>query len=158
MLQMAEDYINGFGMHFEPGDIILTVPPLYHIFAFNFNFLLLYRAGGRNLLIPNPRPLSNLRPAFEQFSVQWMTGVDTLFAGLLAEPWFQAAPPALKAAVSGGTALRPTTHARWLAAASHHWLTPLAHTAPLHWLTHTTASLAVVAICQVLWRASCPPS
>ncbi|HCP03838.1 MAG TPA: long-chain fatty acid--CoA ligase [Pseudomonas sp.] len=117
VLQMAEDYINGFGMHFEPGDIILTVPPLYHIFAFNFNFLLLYRAGGRNLLIPNPRPLSNLRPAFEQFSVQWMTGVDTLFAGLLAEPWFQAAPPALKAAVSGGTALRPTTHARWLAAA-----------------------------------------
>tara|TARA_Y100000782_G_scaffold35229_1_gene39466 strand:- start:844 stop:2499 length:1656 start_codon:yes stop_codon:yes gene_type:complete len=117
VLQMAEDYITGFGMPFEPGDVILTVPPLYHIFAFNFNFLLFYRSGGRNLLVPNPRPLSNLQPAFEQFSVQWMTGVDTLFAGLLAEPWFQAKPPALKAAVSGGTALRPTTQARWLAAA-----------------------------------------
>ncbi|MEB3733892.1 AMP-binding protein [Halopseudomonas pachastrellae] len=84
VLQMAEDYITGFGMPFEPGDVILTVPPLYHIFAFNFNFLLLYRSGGRNLLVPNPRPLSNLQRAFEQFPVRWMTGVDTLFAGLLA--------------------------------------------------------------------------
>ena len=117
VLQMAEDYITGFGMPFAPGDVILTVPPLYHIFAFNFNFLLFYRSGGRNLLVPNPRPLSNLQPAFEQFAVQWMTGVDTLFAGLLAEPWFLAKPPALKAAVSGGTALRPTTQARWLATA-----------------------------------------
>ena len=117
VLQMAEDYITGFGMPFAPGDVILTVPPLYHIFAFNFNFLLFYRSGGRNLLVPNPRPLSNLQPAFEQFAAQWMTGVDTLFAGLLAEPWFLAKPPALKAAVSGGTALRPTTQARWLATA-----------------------------------------
>lgn len=117
VLQMAEDYITGFGMPFAPGDVILTVPPLYHIFAFNFNFLLFYRSGGRNLLVPNPRPLSNLQPAFEQFAVHWMTGVDTLFAGLLAEPWFLAKPPALKAAVSGGTALRPTTQARWLATA-----------------------------------------
>lgn len=117
VLQMAEDYITGFGMPFAPGDVILTVPPLYHIFAFNFNFLLFYRSGGRILLVPNPRPLSNLQPAFEQFAVQWMTGVDTLFAGLLAEPWFLAKPPALKAAVSGGTALRPTTQARWLATA-----------------------------------------
>ena len=117
VLQMAEDHITGFGMHFEPGDVILTVPPLYHIFAFNFNFLLLYRSGGRNLLIPNPRPLSNLQPAFEQFPVRWMTGVDTLFAGLLAEPWLQANPPQLKAAVSGGTALRPATGERWRALA-----------------------------------------
>lgn len=117
VLQMAEDYITGFGMPFEPGDVILTVPPLYHIFAFNFNFLLLYRSGGRNLLVPNPRPLSNLQPAFEQFPVRWMTGVDTLFAGLLAEPWLQANPPQLKAAVSGGTALRPATGERWRALA-----------------------------------------
>ncbi|SFM11416.1 long-chain acyl-CoA synthetase [Halopseudomonas pachastrellae] len=117
VLQMAEDYITGFGMPFEPGDVILTVPPLYHIFAFNFNFLLLYRSGGRNLLVPNPRPLSNLQRAFEQFPVRWMTGVDTLFAGLLAESWLQANPPQLKAAVSGGTALRPATGERWRALA-----------------------------------------
>ncbi|MCY1357106.1 Long-chain-fatty-acid--CoA ligase [compost metagenome] len=116
VLQMAEDYIKAFDVIVEAGDTIVTIPPLYHIFAFNFNFLLFFRRGGRNLLIPNPRPLSNVFPAFDKFPVRWMTGVDTLYAGLLAEPWLQANPPKLKLAVSGGTALRPTTAERWRAA------------------------------------------
>lgn len=113
VLRMAEDYINAHGVHIEPGESIVTVPPLYHIFAFNFNFLLFFRRGGRNLLVPNPRPLSNVFPAFDKFPVRWMTGVDTLYAGLLAEPWLQANPPKLKLAVSGGTSLRPSTAERW---------------------------------------------
>lgn len=116
VLRMAEDYLAGFGAQIEPGEIILTIPPLYHIFAFNFNFLLFFRRGAHNLLVPNPRPLSNTQPAFDKFPVRWMTGVDTLYAGLLAEPWFQANPPKLKLAVSGGTSLRPVTGERWRAA------------------------------------------
>ncbi len=116
VLRMAEDYLAGFGAQIEPGEAIVTLPPLYHIFAFNFNFLLFFRRGARNLLVPNPRPLSNTQPAFDKFPVRWMTGVDTLYAGLLAEPWFQANPPKLKLAVSGGTSLRPVTGERWRAA------------------------------------------
>ncbi|WP_337057899.1 AMP-binding protein [Pseudomonas sp. USHLN015] len=115
VLRMAEDYLAGFGARVEPGEAIVTLPPLYHIFAFNFNFLLFFRRGARNLLVPNPRPLANAQPAFERFPVRWMTGVDTLYAGLLAEPWFQANPPDLKLAVSGGTSLRPVTGERWRA-------------------------------------------
>lgn len=113
VLRMAEDYVQAFGAKIEAGDVIVTIPPLYHIFAFVFNFLLFLRNGGRNLLIANPRPLANAFPAFDKFPVRWMTGVDTLYAGLLNEPWLQANPPKLKLAVSGGTALRPSTAARW---------------------------------------------
>ncbi len=113
VLRMAEDYLAGFGAEVEPGDAIATLPPLYHIFAFTFNFLLFFRRGARNLLVANPRPLANAFSVFDKFPVRWMTGVDTLYAGLLAEPWFQANPPKLKLAVSGGTSLRPVTGERW---------------------------------------------
>lgn len=97
----------------QPGETILTLLPMYHIFAFTLNFLLFFQAGARNLLIANPRPLATLEPVFRDHRIDWTTGVDTLFAGLLAEPWFIANPPRLRFAISGGTALRPGTNAAW---------------------------------------------
>ncbi|MBS0441037.1 MAG: AMP-binding protein [Proteobacteria bacterium] len=113
VLQMTGDFLDAYDAPFTPRDVMLTALPLYHVFAFVINFLMIFRHGARNVLIPNPRPLANLRPAFEQFPITWMTGVDTLYAGLLAEPWFREQPPKLKYAISGGTALRPTTGRRW---------------------------------------------
>lgn len=113
VMQMAEAMVNAYGVEVEAGDAILTALPMYHIFAFNFNALLFFRRGGHNLLIPNPRPLSNLAAAFKKFPVRWMTGVDTLYAGLLAQPWFKSNAPKLKLAVSGGAALRPSTAEAW---------------------------------------------
>ena len=113
-LRMTRDFLNA---HEGPrcGETILTVLPLYHIFAFVVNFLLFYTAGARNLLVPNPRPVSNMRSAFEGFQVDWMSGVDTLYSGLLNEPWFREHPPKLRFALSGGTALRPSTAEAWQA-------------------------------------------
>ena len=113
VLQMTDDYLSAHGAPFLPSDVVLTALPLYHVFAFVINFLSFFRKGARNLLVPNPRPLSNLEPAFRQFGVTWMTGVDTRYAGLLAEPWFIQTPPALRYAISGGTAVRPSTGQRW---------------------------------------------
>jgi long-chain acyl-CoA synthetase len=113
VLKMWEDFRQAYQAEFTPDDIVLTVLPLYHIFAFVVNFLSFFMSGARNILVPNPRPLENLRPAFEKFSVTWMSGVDTLYAGLLAEPWFRTNPPKLKYAISGGTALRPSTSQQW---------------------------------------------
>ena len=112
-LLMMNDFQSAYDNTMTQEDCIITAIPLYHIFAFTINFLGFYHAGGRNLFIPNPRPLVNLKPAFEKFNVTWMTGVDTLYAGLLAEPWFAENPPKLKIAISGGTTLRPTTAERW---------------------------------------------
>ena len=88
-------------------EIALTALPLYHIFAFTVNLLGFWALGGRNLLIPNPRPLGNLRRAFENYRITWMSGVNTLFNGLANEVWFLDTPPRhLKFASAGGMALQ----------------------------------------------------
>lgn len=95
-------------------ETIMTIIPLYHIFAFTLNLITFWGYGGTNILIPNPRPLKNLKKAFEQFPVSWISGVNTLFNGLLNEPWFQKNPPKhLKACISGGAALHVAVAERW---------------------------------------------
>jgi len=101
--------------HIEPGkEVVLTALPLYHIFAFTFNLLCFYAVGARNVLAPNPRPIGNLQRAFENYSITWVSGVNTLFNALLNEEWFAAFPPKhLKAAVAGGAALQHAVAQRW---------------------------------------------
>ncbi|ABD54173.1 AMP-binding protein [Jannaschia sp. CCS1] len=95
-------------------EVALTALPLYHIFAFTVNLLGFYYLGARNVLIPNPRPLSNLKRAFENYPITWMSGVNTLFNGLSKEVWFQDTPPKhLKFASAGGMALQSSVAERW---------------------------------------------
>jgi long-chain acyl-CoA synthetase len=95
-------------------EVALTALPLYHIFAFTVNLLGFYYLGARNVLIPNPRPLSNLKRAFENYPITWMSGVNTLFNGLSNEVWFQDSPPkTLKFASAGGMALQSSVAERW---------------------------------------------
>ncbi|RJL70860.1 long-chain-fatty-acid--CoA ligase [Acinetobacter radioresistens] len=115
LVRMTGDYLRAHNSAFSQQDSILTAIPLYHIFAFSVNFLMFFEGGSHNILVPSPRPVSNLRPAFEQFKITWLTGVDTLYAGLLAEDWFVQNPPELTCAISGGTALRPATAEHWKA-------------------------------------------
>ena len=93
--------------HIEDGrEIVLTALPLYHVFAFTVNFLCMFDAGARNVLVPNPRPIQNLQRAFENYRITWVTGVNTLYNALLGEEWFTAFPPKhLKAAGGGGAAM-----------------------------------------------------
>lgn len=113
LIAMMTHYLEAYKRPIDHQQCILTAIPLYHIFAFTVNFLSFMQAGGHNVLIPSPRPMHNLKPAFEQFNITWLTGVDTLYAGLLAEEWFVNHPPQLNCAIAGGTALRPSTAERW---------------------------------------------
>jgi len=95
-------------------EIALTALPMYHIFAFTVNLLAFFWLGGRNILIPSPRPLSNLKRAFENYKITWMSGVNTLFNGLNNELWFRDSPPKyLKLASAGGMALQADVAKRW---------------------------------------------
>ncbi|MEM9341465.1 MAG: AMP-binding protein [Pseudomonadota bacterium] len=103
------------GSDMEKGkEVILTALPMYHIFAFTVNMLAFYWMGAQNVLIPNPRPLSNMRRAFENYRITWMSGVNTLFNGLNNEIWFTDSPPKhMKFAGAGGMALQSSVAAKW---------------------------------------------
>lgn len=98
----------------RPDDIILTALPLYHIFAFTVNFFGAFVKGCENILVPSPRPLANLAKPFAVGRPTFLTGVNTLFNGLLNEPWFRDAPPkSLRKSVAGGMALQSAVAERW---------------------------------------------
>ncbi|MGJ7440040.1 AMP-binding protein [Aquipuribacter sp. MA13-6] len=110
-LQMLEM----LGTHVRPGkETVLTALPLYHIFAFTVNLLGFHTMGGRNILIPSPRPPSTLKRAFENYPITWLTGVNTLFNALLNERWFVEHPPrTLRGSAAGGMALHVPVAQRW---------------------------------------------
>lgn len=98
----------------EGREVMLTALPLYHIFAFTANLMVFFAVGGRNILIPTPRPLTNLQKVMTREPITWFTGVNTLFAGLMQEPWFQAKKDwHLRGTVAGGMALVPAVGDRW---------------------------------------------
>ncbi len=108
MLEMAGHNIE------STKEIVLTALPLYHIFAFTVNLLAFYQTGCKNILIPSPRPPSNLKRAFENYPITWISGVNTLFNALLNEHWFREHPPThLRAAAAGGMALQSAVAERW---------------------------------------------
>ncbi len=102
------------GDDMRESDHVLTALPLYHIFAFTVNFLGFFVRGAHNVLIPSPRPLINLRKAFEKEAITFISGVNTLFNGLLNEPWFRDNPPkSLRVSLAGGMALQESVALRW---------------------------------------------
>jgi long-chain acyl-CoA synthetase len=97
-------------------EVVLTALPMYHIFAFTVNLLGFFHIGARNIIVPSPRPPSNLQRAFDNYKITWLTGVNTLFNALLNERWFQDSPPKyLRASAAGGMALQAAVSERWRA-------------------------------------------
>src|SRR5207237_10308404 len=62
---------------------IVCALPLYHIFALTACFLLPVRAGGVNLLIPNPRDLAGFIKEVMNYQVTRFPAANTLDNGLL---------------------------------------------------------------------------
>ncbi len=69
------------------GDCALVALPLYHITAFVLVMLMALKHGTHCIMIPNPRPASNLESAFRNHKITHLTGINALYAALLEEPW-----------------------------------------------------------------------
>lgn len=108
---IAQSY-NNLQDNLQENRTALTPLPMYHIFALGVSGVI-YSIGGHNILIPSPRPISNLKPAFEKYKISFMPGVNTLFVALLNEEWFRASPPQDLDAVGGGAAVQDAVAIRW---------------------------------------------
>jgi long-chain acyl-CoA synthetase len=99
----------------RPGlEVVVTALPLYHIFALMVNFISYYSIGAENWLIPNPRDMDSFVEILRQARLTALTGVNTLYAGLLAHPKIAEVDfSGLRVAIGGGAAVLPTTSAKW---------------------------------------------
>jgi long-chain acyl-CoA synthetase len=99
----------------EPGrETIVTALPLYHIFALTANCLVFLKFGGRNLLITNPRDMPGFVKELGKYPFTAITGVNTLFNGLLHTPGFEDLDFSnLKMTLGGGMAVQRAVAERW---------------------------------------------
>jgi long-chain acyl-CoA synthetase len=103
------------------GPAVITALPLYHIFALTTNLLVFMRIGGNNVLITNPRDMAGFVKELSQVKFTFITGVNTLFNGLLHTPGFsQLDFSSLKVALGGGMAVQAAVSERWRAVTGRH--------------------------------------
>ncbi len=95
-------------------EIALSPLPMYHIFAFSTNCLALMSVGALNVLIVNPRELGSIVKEFVKYKITLMTGVNTLFNGLINNKAFKALDfSSLKFSVGGGMAVQRAVAESW---------------------------------------------
>jgi long-chain acyl-CoA synthetase len=95
-------------------DIMITAIPMYHIFALTVNGILMYSTGVKNVLITNPRDIPGFCKELKKHKFTIITGVNTLFNGLLNNPHFREIDfSALKGAVAGAMAVQDAVARRW---------------------------------------------
>ncbi len=99
----------------RPGEeTIVTALPLYHIFALTSNCLVFMKFGGRNVLITNPRDMDGFVRELSTSGFTALTGVNTLFNGLLNCPEFARVDFAnLRLSLGGGMAVQRAVAERW---------------------------------------------
>lgn len=99
----------------EPGkDLVVTALPLYHIFALQGNCLTFVKFGCPNLLITNPRDMPGFVAELAKYPFTVITGVNTLFNGLLNTPGFADLDfSRMKFALGGGAAVQRPVAERW---------------------------------------------
>ncbi|NVK25290.1 MAG: long-chain-fatty-acid--CoA ligase FadD [Gammaproteobacteria bacterium] len=99
----------------EGADVIVTALPLYHIFALTANCLVFMKYGGTNILITNPRDMPGFVKELSKHQFTAISGVNTLFNGLLNTPGFSELDfSKLNLSIGGGMAVQRAVAERWL--------------------------------------------
>jgi long-chain acyl-CoA synthetase len=111
-VQQVEAWI---GYAFNDGeDTIITALPMYHIFALTANCIVFFRYGAVNVLITNPRDMKAFCKDLKKNPFSILTGVNTLFNGLLNQDAFRELDfSKLKLSLGGGMSVQDAVAERW---------------------------------------------
>ncbi|QSE96229.1 AMP-binding protein [Fulvivirga lutea] len=116
VLSHTEQIIWWFNPLLEEGktEVMVTAIPLYHIFALTVNGIFMFKIGAKNILITNPRDMKAFLGELKKQKFTLMTGVNTLFNGMLNQPDFEKIDfSALKATIGGGMAVQDFVAEKW---------------------------------------------
>jgi len=95
-------------------EIIITPLPLYHIFSLTANCLIFSAIGALNILITNPRDMKGFIKELNKWDFTALTGVNTLFNGLLNQEEFKNVDFShLKLTLGGGMAVQRSVAEEW---------------------------------------------
>ncbi|MBK8181448.1 MAG: long-chain-fatty-acid--CoA ligase FadD [Candidatus Competibacteraceae bacterium] len=95
-------------------EVVITALPLYHIFSLTANCLTFMKLGGHNILITNPRDMPGFVKELAKIRFTIITGVNTLFNGLLNTPGFKDLDfSSLKVSLGGGMAVQRAVAEKW---------------------------------------------
>ena len=95
-------------------EVVITALPLYHIFSLTANGLVFMRLGGLSWLITNPRDMPGFVKELKASGFTALTGVNTLFNGLLNTPGFADLDfSKLHLSLGGGMAVQRAVAERW---------------------------------------------
>ena len=95
-------------------EIIITPLPLYHIFSLTANCFVFSSIGAENILITNPRDMPGFVKELKKHKFTALTGVNTLFNGLLHNEDFKDVDfSSLKLTLGGGMAVQKAVAQKW---------------------------------------------
>ncbi len=98
----------------EQQNVIITALPLYHIYSLTVNALSALKTGTLNVLITNPRDMKAFLKDLKKYKFTCITGVNTLYNGLLNQPDFASLDFSnLRITSAGGMALQTAVAQRW---------------------------------------------
>jgi long-chain acyl-CoA synthetase len=98
----------------EGKEIAVCALPLYHVFALTLHGLSLMKKGANNILIVNPRDMKAFIKEIKTSDFTLMSGVNTLFNGLLNQADFKTVDfSKLKLSIAGGMALQKAVALKW---------------------------------------------
>ncbi len=98
----------------EGKELTITALPLYHIFSLMVNCLLQLRIGAHNMLITNPRDIKGFVKEIMKIPFTLITGVNTLFNGLIQNKDFVKLDfSKLRTVVGGGAAVQQAVADKW---------------------------------------------